>query len=70
VKGTKKEKDDIIPNTNGFKESTWVSFAYVGKETNFITELFRDTGVNISYRTNNTIEKFWPTDSTKQGKIQ
>jgi len=26
---------------NDFKKSTWVSFTYVGKETKFITELFR-----------------------------
>lgn len=32
---------------NVFKKSTWVSFTYVGKETKFITELFRDTDVNI-----------------------
>lgn len=33
------------------------SLAYVGKVTKFITKLFTDTNVNISYRTNNTTEK-------------
>jgi len=51
------------------KKGTWVSFTYVGKETKFVTELFRGTDVNTSYRTN-IIEKFRPTDSVKLGKIQ
>jgi len=42
-----------------------VSFTHVGKETNFITEMFRDTDVNISYRTNNTTAKLWSIDSMK-----
>ena len=35
----------------------WISFTYVGKETKFITNLFRNTKLNISYRIKNTTEK-------------
>jgi hypothetical protein len=34
----------------------WAVFTYVGKETRFITKLFKEFNVNISFRTRNTIE--------------
>jgi len=34
-----------------------ISFTYVGKETKFITNLFINTKINISYNTKNTAEK-------------
>ena len=33
-----------------------VTFTYIGKETNFITNLFRKTNLKIAFRTNNTIQ--------------
>jgi hypothetical protein len=38
------------------QEHTWVTFTYTGKETRLVTQLFRNTNLKISYRTNNTIE--------------
>ena len=35
----------------------WEKFTYVGKETRFITKLFKDTNVKIAFTTDNTIEK-------------
>jgi transposase-like protein len=44
-------------------ENKWAKFTYIGKETKFITKLFRDSPIQISYTTNNTISKIL---STKQ----
>ena len=35
----------------------WVTFTYIGKETRFITNLFRKTNIRIAFKTNNTIQK-------------
>ena len=35
----------------------WVIFNNVGKETTFITNLFKKTNIKIAFRTNNTIQK-------------
>jgi len=34
----------------------WVTFTYIGKETNFITNLFRKNNLKIAFRTNNTVQ--------------
>ena len=34
----------------------WVTFTYIGKETNFITNLFRKTTLKIAFRTNSTLQ--------------
>lgn len=41
-------------NNNNHKR---IFFTYVGKETKFITKLFRSTNINRSYKTKNVIEK-------------
>jgi hypothetical protein len=38
-------------------DKKWVRFAYFGKETRFITELFRHTSIKIAYTTRNTLNK-------------
>jgi hypothetical protein len=38
-------------------KSLWAKFTYTGKETKFITKLFKETSVRISYTTNNTLRK-------------
>jgi hypothetical protein len=43
------------PNNN---KSTWAKFTYIGKQTKFITKLFKETSVKIAYTTNNTISKY------------
>jgi hypothetical protein len=35
----------------------WAVFTYTGKDTRYITKLFKEFNVNISYRTKNTIGK-------------
>jgi hypothetical protein len=33
----------------------WITFTYTGKETTYITKLFKRTNIKIAFRTNNTI---------------
>jgi hypothetical protein len=35
----------------------WAKFTYIGKETMFITKLFKNSSVKIAFTTNNTISK-------------
>jgi hypothetical protein len=35
----------------------WARFTYVGKETRYITKVFKDTNVAVAFTTNNTIGK-------------
>jgi len=35
----------------------WAAFTYVGKETTYITSLFKNTALKIAMRTNNSIQK-------------
>jgi hypothetical protein len=35
----------------------WASFTYIGKETTYITNLFKKTDLKVALRTNNTIQK-------------
>ena len=39
------------------KTQKWAKFTYIGKETRFITKLFKDTNTRIMFTTNNTIGK-------------
>jgi len=39
------------------QKQKWAKFTYIGKETRFITKLFKSTNVKIAFTTNNTIEK-------------
>jgi len=41
-------------------DEKWAKFTYVGKVTEFITKLFKDTNVKIAFTTDNTIEKASP----------
>jgi len=34
----------------------WATFTYIGKETTYITKLFKHTNIKIAYVTNNSIE--------------
>jgi hypothetical protein len=40
---------------NNINQNKWAIFMYTGKETRFITKLFKEFNINISYRTRNTI---------------
>ena len=39
------------------QKQTWEKFTYVGKETRFITKLFKSTNVEIAFTTDNTTGK-------------
>jgi hypothetical protein len=39
------------------REWKWVKFTYVGRETRIITRHFKNTKINVSFTTNNTIGK-------------
>jgi hypothetical protein len=41
--------------------SKWAKFTYVGKETKLITKLFKDSSVNITFTTQNAINKLLST---------
>jgi len=66
-------KIDIPPKTKNSKTRTgikWAKFTYVGKETKFITKLFKNSSVNVSYTTRNTIGRLLSQRSTpKQNKF-
>jgi hypothetical protein len=56
--------NDSIDNFNkdrgqkqGNQRHKWAKFTYSGKETRFITKMFKDTDVKIAFTTENTIEK-------------
>jgi hypothetical protein len=59
MKLTQKEKTPNIHNTYPLEQERqhkWVNFTYIGKETRIITQIFRNTNLKISYKTNNTIQ--------------
>ena len=58
---------DIPLKTKNFKTKTrskWAKFTYAGKETKLITKLFKNTSVNVSYTTRNTIGRLPSHQST------
>jgi len=48
--------DRQIATTTQTSTHKCVTFIYVGKETNFITKLFRKTNLKITFRSNNTVQ--------------
>jgi transposase-like protein len=46
----KKQKPDT-------QKRKWAKFTYIGKETRFITKLFKNTDVKVTFTTDNTIER-------------
>jgi hypothetical protein len=53
----KRSKKVDSTNKKDTNNNKLISFIYVGKETKFITKLFRNTNINVSYKTKNTKEK-------------
>jgi hypothetical protein len=60
----KKQHQPIEKDIN-HNQTKWANFTYIGKETKFITKLFKDFNVNISYLTRKTIENFLNIHKTK-----
>jgi hypothetical protein len=48
------ENSDVNILTNNKK---WTTFTYTGKQTRYITKLFKETEINIAFKTNNTIKR-------------
>jgi hypothetical protein len=44
-------------NTPPKNKQKWATFTYLGKETRIITGLFKNTNIQTSFRTTNTINK-------------
>jgi hypothetical protein len=38
------------------QKAKWVTFTYCGKEVRQITKIFKDTQLNLAFRTQNTVE--------------
>jgi len=47
----------------------WCTFTYIGKEATKITKLFKDTNLQIAYRTNNTIQKHLTQKNHHSGQV-
>jgi len=58
-----REKQEKEQNINKTK---WASFTYVGKETRYITKLFKNTNVKVAYSTNNNLGKHLPKQTTQK----
>ena len=48
--------DRQIATTTQTPTHKWVTFTYIGKERNFITNLFRKTNLKIVFRTSKTVQ--------------
>jgi hypothetical protein len=48
-----RQKKQTEPNP--IEKQKWATFTYIGKETTFITNIFRRTNIKIAFRTKNTI---------------
>jgi hypothetical protein len=47
----------------------WATFTYIGKETTYITNLFKKTDLKIAFRTTNTIDKLLTHKHTQPDKF-
>ena len=45
------------PDRKNTPKTRWAKFAYISKETKFITKLFKNTNLKIDFTTQNTIVK-------------
>jgi hypothetical protein len=55
IKQLNKTKPKVKQNKN---KNLWAKFTYVGRETKFITKLFKESSVKVTYTTNNIISKY------------
>ena len=53
-KSRTKQTDEIHDVLTPIK---WATFTYTGKQTKYITKLFRNTNLKITYKTNNSLER-------------
>lgn len=48
-------REENITNMNDVRKNKWISVTDVRKENKFITKVFRNTSIGISYKTNNIV---------------
>jgi len=69
-KNTKQRQRHEQENQN----KRWVKFTYVGRETRYITKLFRNTSFKVAYTTNNNLGKLLemqkPTNQTNLTRME
>jgi hypothetical protein len=62
IRQKKKQNKEITNHKQRNTEKTkWAKFTYVGKETKYITKVFKKSNVKIAFTTNNTIGKLLTT---------
>jgi len=54
---------------NSQNKQKWCTFTYIGKETTYITKIFKHSNIKITYRTNNTLQKHLTTSSQNLDKF-
>jgi len=55
AKNVLNKKNANMEKKDNNKKIHWLKFTYIGKETRAVTKAFRNTNVNITFSTNNTI---------------
>jgi hypothetical protein len=70
-KQKQKQKRKLLQSQNSQSHNTkkWCTFTYIGKETLFITKIFKHANLQIAYRTNNTLRKHLSYNTTQQDKF-
>ena len=64
-----KQKHSQSQSTQPHNPKKWCTFTYTGKETSFITKIFKHANLQIAYRTNNTLRKHLSYSTTQQDKF-
>jgi regulator of PEP synthase PpsR (kinase-PPPase family) len=52
-----KQKREKIKESLEKPKNKWVTFTYAGKETRYVTKLFKNYNVDIAWHTNNSLEQ-------------
>jgi len=63
----KLKKKQTKQDTEKYK---WAKFTYIGRETLFITKIFKDSNIKVTFSTDNTIEKLLTTQQKQSTKIR
>jgi len=70
IKQFNKPRHNIHTNNN---KDSWAKFTYFGKGTRFITKLFKETQIRITYKVTNTTRKWLtpkPCNSNSQQQFE
>jgi len=68
-KQKQKQNHSQSQNSQSHNRKKWCTFTYIGKETSFITKIFKHANLQIAYRTNNTLRKHLSYSTTQQDKF-